>query len=61
MAGIEPDVWKMEGIAKKQDYVLLSEAARSGNRENVGIVILGRAADKEQVKEWIAQGADVKE
>jgi len=59
IAGIEPDVWKMEGINNKNDYVLLVEAARNGDRNNVGIVILGRAADKNQVEKWITKGADV--
>lgn len=58
--GIEPDVWKMEGMEKEDDYKSLVAAARRNGRENVGLVILGRGESKEKVEKWIREGAKVK-
>ena len=55
--GIEPDVWKMEGVEAQEDYGLMTEAARKSRRDNVGIVILGRGAGKDVVDKWIKEGA----
>ena len=57
--GVEPDVWKMEGAEREEDYRLMIEKARREGRENVGIIVLGRGAEKEQVEKWILQGAKV--
>lgn len=57
--GIEPDIWKVEGVDKREEYEALVRAARRNGRDNVGIVILGRGAGKEQVDNWIRQGAGV--
>src|SRR3989344_912017 len=57
--GIEPDVWKMEGMESSQDYEKLCETAKRKEREDVGVVILGRAAEKDQVERWIGVGAGV--
>ena len=57
--GIEPDVWKMEGVGTQEDYRLITEAAKKNGRDNVGIVVLGRGAEKEAVDKWIKEGARV--
>lgn len=57
--GIEPDVWKMEGVEAQEDYRLITEAARKKGRDNVGIVILGRGAEKAVVDKWIVEGAKI--
>lgn len=57
--GIEPDVWKMEGLETQEDYGLMTEAARKNGRDNVGIVILGRGAGKDVVDKWIMEGAKI--
>lgn len=57
--GVDPDVWKMEGLAREQDYKALVDEARTGGRDNVGIVVLGRGAEKEEVEKWISSGAKV--
>ena len=59
-ANVEPDVWKLEGMDNTADYEAVVAQAKSGGRENVGIVILGRAADQKQVEKWISVGAKVK-
>lgn len=57
--GIEPDIWKLEGFGSRQDYEEISQTARRDGRDNVGIVILGRGEDEEQVREWLAAGVGV--
>lgn len=59
-AGIEPDVWKLEGMTKVKDYEAVVKQVKSGQRSNVGVVVLGRGADQKQVEEWILVGATVK-
>lgn len=57
--GIEPDVWKIEGMENPASYKEVVQQARSNGRDRVGIVILGRGEDKERVEEWIKAGAPV--
>jgi myo-inositol catabolism protein IolC len=58
-AGVEPDVWKIEGLERQEDCEAIVEQARSGGRENVVCVVLGRGADDEQVDRWLRAGAPV--
>lgn len=58
-AGVEADVWKMEGMEKTEDYEHMVAQARNGGRENVGIVVLGRGETREFVDKWIIAGAKV--
>lgn len=58
-AGVEPDIWKLEGMETKEDYELVVAQARSGNRSDVSLVVLGRGATEEKVEEWIRTGAGV--
>ncbi|MFZ0040392.1 MAG: DUF2090 domain-containing protein, partial [Solirubrobacteraceae bacterium] len=52
--GIEVDIWKIEGVDERDDAVMLSEQARSGEgREGVTCVLLGRGASTEKVEEWL--------
>lgn len=57
--GIEPDVWKIEGMEEKDQYEQLIKQARTNGREQVGIVVLGRGADSNQVEQWLLTGAQV--
>ncbi|MCL4416039.1 MAG: DUF2090 domain-containing protein [Actinobacteria bacterium] len=57
--GIEPDVWKLEGMETAADYSGVISEVKSGGRENVGVVILGRGANEEKVQEWLRVGAKV--
>lgn len=57
--GIEPDVWKLEGMETAADYSGVVSEVKSGGRENVGVVILGRGANEEKVQEWLRVGAKV--
>ncbi|MGH9024834.1 MAG: 2-deoxy-5-keto-D-gluconate 6-phosphate aldolase domain-containing protein [Acidimicrobiia bacterium] len=56
-AGIEPDVWKIEGIDTRGDCDEIAAQARSGGRDHVGCVVLGRGADSAKVDHWLQQGA----
>ena len=58
--GVEPDVWKLEGMETIEDYQAVVKQAKSGGRDNVGIVVLGRGEDQKQVEKWISVGAKVK-
>lgn len=58
--GIEPDVWKLEGMEVKNDYESVVAKIKEGARRNVGLVILGRGENKEKVEQWIRAGRDVK-
>jgi myo-inositol catabolism protein IolC len=58
-AGVEPDVWKIEGLDRRVDCERVAEQARSGGRDGVACIVLGRGADEERVKHWLEQGAGV--
>jgi len=58
-AGVEPDVWKIEGLDRREDCERIVAAARSGGREHVGCIILGRGEDEQKVREWLTTAAGV--
>lgn len=58
-AGVEPDVWKIEGVDSQADCVRLAEQARTGGRDGVVCVLLGRGADDAKVDHWLRQAAPV--
>ena len=58
--GIEVDVWKIEGVDKREDAEALSQQARTGEgREGVVSVLLGRGASDDKVDHWLRQAAPV--
>jgi myo-inositol catabolism protein IolC len=57
---IEADIWKIEGLYKKEQYEEIVKVARNGeNRSEVGLIILGRNETKEHVNAWIVAGREV--
>ncbi|CAN5337519.1 hypothetical protein BH20ACT9_BH20ACT9_21540 [soil metagenome] len=58
-AGVEPDVWKIEGVETSEDCARLAEQARAGGRDGVACVLLGRGADDAKVDHWLRQAAPV--
>ncbi|HEY3829105.1 MAG TPA: DUF2090 domain-containing protein [Solirubrobacteraceae bacterium] len=58
-AGIEVDIWKIEGVDERADCEMLVDQARSGGRDGVVCVVLGRGADDAKVDHWLAQAAPV--
>jgi myo-inositol catabolism protein IolC len=57
--GVEPDVWKIEGLEREEDCRSVAEEARSGGRDDVACVVLGRGADRDAVERWLRTGAGV--
>ncbi len=58
-AGVEPDVWKVEGLDRQEDGVKLVEMARRGGRNTVGLIILGRGAERDRVVRWLKTAASI--
>jgi myo-inositol catabolism protein IolC len=58
-AGIEVDIWKIEGVEERSDCEMLVAQARSGGRDGVACVVLGRGADDAKVDHWLTQAAPV--
>jgi len=59
-AGVEADVWKIEGLDRREDCQKVAAAARRGGRDKVGCIVLGRGEDDKKVGEWLATAAPVK-
>lgn len=58
-AGIEPDIWKIEGLDRRAPCELLARLAREGGRDSVIAVVLGRGASDARVDHWLEMGAPV--
>jgi len=58
-AGVEPDLWKIEGLDSRSDCERIVAAARRGGRDRVGCIILGRGEDDRKVREWLGTAAGV--
>jgi myo-inositol catabolism protein IolC len=58
-AGVEPDVWKIEGLDRQEDAVKVVEVARRGGRNSVGLIVLGRGVERERVVHWLKTAASV--
>jgi myo-inositol catabolism protein IolC len=58
-AGVEADIWKIEGIETQEDCERIAETARRDGRDGVVCVVLGRGADDAKVEHWLRQGAPV--
>jgi len=52
-------VWKIEGLDRREDCQTIVKTARSGGRDRVGCIILGRGEDNEKVREWLLTAASV--
>ena len=55
--GIEPDVWKLEGVDELASYRAVVEQVRTKHRSNVGVIVLGRGEDESRVLNWFSIGA----
>lgn len=59
-AGVEADVWKVEGLDRATDFEKVCQAAKAGGRDAVGCIVLGRGENDAKVEEWLTVGANVK-
>lgn len=57
--GVEPDVWKIEGLDLRLDCERIVTAARRNGRDRVGCIILGRGESDDKVREWLTTAASV--
>ncbi len=57
-AGVEPAIWKLEGVEDPEDAKAIVAQAQAGGRK-VGVITLGRGESKDKVKEWLAVGAKI--
>jgi myo-inositol catabolism protein IolC len=58
-AGVEPDVWKIEGLDRREDWERVVGTARRDGRHDVGCIVLGRGADQRKVTGWLETAAPV--
>jgi myo-inositol catabolism protein IolC len=57
--GVEPDVWKIEGLDHREDCAKIAETAHRNGRQGVGCIILGRGSNEQKVEEWLRNAAGV--
>jgi 5-dehydro-2-deoxygluconokinase len=58
-AGVEADIWKIEGVDERADAERIAAQCREGGRDGVACVVLGRGADDAKVDQWLRAGAPV--
>ena len=58
-AGVEPAVWKIEGLDRREDCEQVVAQCRAGGRDHVVCVVLGRGASRAKVEHWLTSGAGV--
>src|SRR5262245_57885730 len=58
-AGVEPDIWKVEGLDGREDCARVAETARRDGRSDVGCIVLGRGEDEQHVHVWLTTAASV--
>ncbi len=57
--GVDPDVWKIEGLERREDAERVAAQARADGRDGVACVVLGRGANAAAVEHWLSVGATV--
>ncbi len=58
-AGVEPHIWKIEGLDAREDCERAVAQARADGRGDVTCVVLGRGAPIDRVADWLRQAAPV--
>jgi len=57
-AGVEPTIWKLEGVEKATDAKDVVRTAQRDGRK-AAVITLGRGESKEKVQEWLRIGARI--
>jgi myo-inositol catabolism protein IolC len=52
-AGVEPDIWKLEGYDRVDHAIAIAEIAQRDGRDGVRCIVLGRHADDARVRRWL--------
>jgi myo-inositol catabolism protein IolC len=58
-SGVEPDIWKVEGLHESDDCESVVEMARRDGRDAVSCIVLGHGADEKKVRSWLQIAASV--
>ena len=58
-AGVEPDLWKIEGLDRREDCEEIVATARCEGRISVGCIVLGRGEDEGKGMAWLETAASV--
>jgi myo-inositol catabolism protein IolC len=58
-AQVEPDVWKIEGLERREDCESIVAAARRDGRDKVSCIVLGRGENEDKVHRWLSTAATV--
>jgi len=58
-AGVEPAIWKVEGLESTRDARAVVAQARAGGRANVDVIVLGRDAPGDRLDRWLDVAAPV--
>ncbi len=57
--GVEADVWKLEGLDRREDAERVVATARRDGRDAVQCIVLGRDAPEDQLDHWLRTAAPV--
>jgi myo-inositol catabolism protein IolC len=55
--GVEPDVWKIEGLDRREDAAAVAAAAQRDGRGKVGCILLGRGSNEAGIIAWLKAAA----
>jgi myo-inositol catabolism protein IolC len=58
-AGVEPAIWKIEGLETADAARAIVAQIRTGGRDHVNAIVLGRDAPAERLDHWLAVAAAV--
>ena len=58
-AGIAPDIWKVEGLIKRDDCEEIVRTVRREGRDKASCIVLGRNASEAKVVKWLSVAASV--
>ena len=57
--GVEPDIWKIEGLDTEADCARIVAQATAGGRDRVVCIVLGRGVTEERLLDWLRVAAAV--
>jgi myo-inositol catabolism protein IolC len=58
-AHVEPDVWNLEGLDRREDCERIVAAARYGGRDKVGCIVQCSGEEDKKVREWLTIASTV--
>ncbi len=58
-AGVEPEIWKLEGFETAEAAEKVAAVTREGQRDDVRCIVLGRNSSEEHLDTWLRTAAPV--